>query len=250
MPSVEEIESVWDVPEAPVEPTQPIVEDCDDAKHYRQLKAQYDLDKTAYDEEARNYARKLEVLLWWTDKYCPGVVQLAFWGTDHRPYYLMTDLKLVPGDPSREPKMLVTSTSEAFAMTLFKNCRNRWINNYEWKATHKDCDSDPPKWDKDDESTHKYYSLWSSSRTGSAEGQGWSVEAFDYMAERGAAIRQARINDQANGNRVGLLAKALIREENNIGEDGLPNNSRKRAARAVRETAPVRKSIRITIVDE
>ena len=32
------------------------------------------------------------------------------------------DLAFVSGDPSREKKMLVTSTSEVFGMTIHKNC--------------------------------------------------------------------------------------------------------------------------------
>ena len=250
LPTVEEIEDVWNVPDVPQEPVQPMVDDYEVTDEYREAKAKYDTEKAEYDTLTAQCARKLEVLLWWTDNYLPGVVGLQFWGSELRPHHLMTDLKLVPGDTSKEEKMLVTSTSEAFAMTLYKNCRTKWINTYEWKATHKACDSEPPKWDRDDESTHKYHSIWSNSRTGSAEGAGWNSDAVEYVAECGASIRESRSQDKANDYKIGKLAMALIKEENNIGEDGKKIRGRKRAARPVRETAPARKSIKITIVDE
>ena len=70
------------------------------------------------------------------------------------------------------------------------------------------------------------------------------------MAECGASIRESRNQDKDNNYKIGKLTMALIKEENNIGEDGKKIRGRKRAARPVRETAPARKSIKITIVDE
>ena len=77
---------------------------------------------------------------------------------------------------------------------------------------------------------------------------GWNSKAIECMAECGASIRESRNQDEANDYKIGKLAMALIKEENNIGEDGKKIRDRKRAARPIRETAPARKSVKITIV--
>ena len=43
----------------------------------------------------------------------------------------------VPGDPSGKKKVLVTITSEAFALVIFANCRDKWVADFKLKAGNK-----------------------------------------------------------------------------------------------------------------
>ena len=90
----------------------------------------------------------------------------------------MTDKAEVPGDTSGKKKVLVTITSEAFGLVIFANCRDKWIADFQFKASNKKAKI--PKYNKEDPATHKYQNKWSSSRTGQVQGGGWDNEALQY----------------------------------------------------------------------
>ena len=249
LPSIEEIEQRWDIPDEPEEPEQPNVDDYllgDDAPG----KDKYDEDMNVYgqDMEVYNaayaaYERKVWVLTWFLDKYLPLAVGPEYWGTNQRLNNLLTDKIILPGDKSKKKKCLVTSSSEAFSVMLYKNCRIKWINVCEWKRIHPN--DDPPAYDVKDDETHKYHAIWSNSRTGSRDFSGWSIEALEYYEAKKAEVKQWRADDLANDKYMIKLAQELVKAENQN------NKGKKRAAPVdVEETAPARKIVKICFDEE
>lgn len=251
MPTIEEIESVWDVPEDPDPPgEQPLM---DDYLAKEELKHQYNDDMNAWKAEVAqfkvdqaNYERKVEVLLWFVDKFLPLVVGLECWRADLRRDYLLTDKIIFPGDKSKKEKVLVTSSSEAFGVLVHKNCRTKWLNVHAWKKKHGD-KPNPPDYDPEDETTHKCHAIWSTSRSGSGDGGGWDMQAHECCEAKKAEIVAWRAADNADHKKMVVFANDLIKEAN---QDLVDNRKRAAAAAEVKETAPARKVVKITYSDE
>ena len=146
------------------------------------------------------------------DKYLSMAVRLEYWGPNIRPFHLMTDKTNVDG----KQKVLVTVTSEAFGLLMFANCRDKWLNVFQYKKTAKRKGTKVPQYKKDDPTTHKYKGKWSSSRTGSAVGGGWSSEALVYFEAAKKNISEWRKEEEARGNTTYLLAQRLIKVANKI----------------------------------
>ena len=115
----------------------------------------------------------------------------------------MTDKTNVDG----KQKVLVTVTSEAFGLLMFANCRDKWLNVFQYKKTAKRKGTKVPQYKKDDPTTHKYKGKWSSSCTGSAVGGGWSSEALVYFEAAKKNISEWRKEEEARGNTTYLLAQ-------------------------------------------
>lgn len=241
MPTVEEIEKVWDIT-PPVE-VPDSDDETEDARKQRENSAQQ-----------KKHERSLEVLTWWLDSFMPHAVGLDFWGPDIRCFYFMTDLTLIPGDPSGKQKVYVTVTSEAFAHLLFANCRDKWQATHEYVKAHQKGSKKVrvPAYDKDDATTHVYQNKWSNSRTGQVVGGGWSEEALGYFNKKKQDVLAFR-KDQAEKKDFSAykLAKQLICTANDVKLEGKqgPVNSKKRKA-AQNAEQPAGKKIEIVYIDE
>ena len=231
LPTLEEIEKVWELNppgEAPSDSATPE----EKAKHV---------------EDAAKHEKELELLTWYLDSFLPNAVGLEFWGPNVRPFRLMTDKFDVPGDPSGKKKVLVTITSEAFALVIFANCRDKWVADFKLKAGNKRAKI--PKFNKDDPETHKYQNKWSSSRTGQVQGGGWDYEALQYLNKSIAAIQTWRKAEAERGNDTYKLGQDLIRKAQELTMVGQEPKTKKRKQSAEKAEAEV-VAIDLTILDE
>ena len=231
LPTLEEIEKVWELNppgEAPSDSATPE----EKAKHVK---------------DAAKHEKELELLTWYLDSFLPNAVGLEFWGPNVRPFRLMTDKFDVPGDPSGKKKVLVTITSEAFALVIFANCRDKWVADFKLKAGNKRAKI--PKFNKDDPETHKYQNKWSSSRTGQVQGGGWDYEALQYLNKSIAAIQTWRKAEAERGNATYKLGQDLIRKAQELTMVGQEPKTKKRKQSAEKAEAEV-VAIDLTILDE
>lgn len=236
LPTLEEIENVWNLPEAP-DPLQ------DDATHSSQ-------EIREYKKAEQVYKRAVDVLVWWIDSFMEKAAGLEFWGPTVRPFRLMTDKILVDGDPSGKEKVLVTVTSEAFAHLMFKNHRDKWVADYELKKNNRKAKI--PKYVKEDVSTHKHQNRWSSSRTGQVQCGGWAKEAFDYFEKKKKDVQKFRREEEGRNYSTFLEAQQMIRVANDIKLDETEANGGKKRKRAQVEDAekPVEVVDLVEILDE
>ena len=100
MPTIEELENVWDIPTEPLDPNE-------------ENEGVLPEDVCFMPEHADEYncKRKVYLLTWYLDVWLPMVNGVQWWGPMIRPYKLMTDLTDVRG----EQKVIVTITSEQAA---------------------------------------------------------------------------------------------------------------------------------------
>ncbi len=218
LPTLQEMQGIWDVG---AEPDQ----------------------NSASADDMKAYQFKINRLVWYLDHWLPFVVGSTFWGPLVRPFHLMTDLTKIEGDVSGKEKVRVTVTSEAFALLLFANCREKWLACWKYFAANPGAKK-TPKWNKDDESTHKYHNLWSNSRTGQVEGGGWSVDALEYLNDAIGMISNFRAEDKANGYAKMKFGRDLLKGVHEV-------NSNKRPAEPTNaEDEATAKKVKIIVLDE
>lgn len=229
MPTIAEIESVWDVPLL--------------------------LSDTASEQEKAYFTKKVRILTWWVDDFLEKVVGLEYWGPDKRPFHLMTDkVTLENIDYLGQNKVLVSITSEAFAYVVYKNCRDKWIADFGYiksaGTTKSGKKPTVPKFNKDDPDTHKHQNLWSNSRTGAVAGGGWHEDAMIYLNEMIEKVQKFREVQATDGNELYLMAQNLIKAANEINlTDGQTSDDGKRKA-APKKDDRASKLPKIIVLDE
>lgn len=217
LPTFEEIENVWNIPEPPaaLEEDTTITEDVHKEREIAQKK----------------HDRAVKVLVWWVDRFLQYAVGLDFWGPNIRPFYLMTDKMVVDGDPSGKEKVLVTTTSEAFAHLTYTNCRDKWVVEYKWRKENPK-KKQIPKYKKSDPDTHKFQNKWSNSRTGQVSGGGWLPEALQYFEDKKKKVQEFREMEANRDNVLYKFVQAEICKEHNVklsdGSDSSSSGSKKR----------------------
>ena len=192
LPTCDKIENVWDLPE---------------------------VTDASSEEDKAKYAKKVDILTWYLDIFLPKGVGLEYWGDNIRPFNLMTDTALVDGDLSGKKKVLVTVTSEAFAILVYHNCRDKWLADFEYKKKHGK-KATVPKYNKDDPTTFAHVNKWSNCCSGSAVGGGWHNDALNKFNALKDQIRKFRDNEAANGHKKMEYGKSLIMAANNINLNG------------------------------
>lgn len=84
-------------------------------------------------EKTENHKDK-KILLWYQDRWLPVAVGLEYWDDKNRHYDLPTDkVKLRDGNDW----VLSTSTSEAFGLMVYDNCRDKWEEIFKLKHENK-----------------------------------------------------------------------------------------------------------------
>ena len=141
-----------------------------------------------------------------------------------------------------DPKTLTngTVTSEAFAVLLFANCRDKWVADYEF--IEKNPKASIPQHDKTNPETWKHQNKWSSSRTGQVIGGGWATEGLNYFNDMVTAVGQTREKEQLEGFTKYKLIQDMIRVAHSVKlDEPAPNNGknkRKRGDDSAAEQAP------------
>lgn len=111
--------------------------------------------------------------LWYVDVWLPAVADYTCYNPDIRWYQKMYEPITVKGDQYAA----VSIQSESFGWLLYENCYEKWLHIVPQKA--KDRKWKAPKYNKDDEDTHKYHLCkWSDCRTGQVKGGGWKPGAY------------------------------------------------------------------------
>lgn len=241
MPTVKEIEEVWDIPPSPKIPANETPEQAEARKN---------------TPEQQKYDRKVAVLLWWLDEFLPHAVGLEFWGPDVRCFHLITDKAIIDGDPSGVPKVYVTVTSEAFAHVLFANCRDNWTAQAKFaknnKGTKKSRKVKAPQYKHDDPTTHVYRNKWSNSRTGQVAGGGWDEGAFEYLAKMQQKIQKLRKAQQSEGNKLFQFGLTLMKVTHDLELDSTkdPTKGKNKRKAAGDSEQPAKKQPQIIYIDE
>jgi hypothetical protein len=177
-----EIENVWNLREPP-KTSEGDKPESEEAKQAR-----------CNSPEQKKYDRGVEILVWWMDSFMPMAAGLECWGPNICPFHKMTDKQFIEGDVSGKEKVLVTTTSEAFAYLLSANCRDKWMADYASLQKHKkNKKATVPHYKKTDPETFKHQNKWSNANTGNVPGGGWHLQAFNYFntqMKKGQAFRE------------------------------------------------------------
>ena len=240
MPTVEEVENAWEIPQGPKIPE-------------NETEEQMDARKTS--PEQRLYDRKLAILVWWLDDFLPHAVGLEFWGPDIRCFHKLVDKALIEGDPSGKPKVYVTVTSEAFAHVLYANCRDNWMAQAQFVQDRKKKGGKKPKaptYKLDDPTTHKYRNKWSNGQTGQVMGGGWDEGAFEYLKKMQKKLQTFRVEQASKGDEVFKFALTLMKITHDIelDQNKEPANAKKRKGSSQSEMPAAKKQPEIIYIDE
>ena len=238
MPTVEEIETVWDLPEGPTPPLRggPI--------------ADFEEAMLNYKADLELYKKKEKLLAWYATDYLSMAVGVETWGNTQKCTKLLTDKALLQEDPSGKEKVLVPVTSEAFAQLMYKNCREKWMAVWQYRKVH-GRKAKVPKYSKTDQTTHKYDGLWSNPRSGQVEGGGWHMDGLQYLMDRMEAVAAVRAADKANDYAKMKHVRSLIQanmEWKPAANDG--KRSASQASNAAVEGAVVSKRVKMVVLDE
>ena len=223
MPSIEEVEQIWDIPSIP----QGTPETPELKKHCQ---------------------RKEELLIWCLDHFLVPVAGPDFWGPDIRYNNTLVAKGHLKNDNSGVQKVYVSTTSEAFGQLVFKNCRDKWICDF--KFMEENPNAKIPRYHKDKSETHQFKNRWSTSKTGQVQGGGWHKDAFLHLNERINALSSLRKDQRENhDNDLFEFGRQLIRKANNIGVDGAQPATKKRKTPAAPQT-PAPDVVELVFLDE
>lgn len=160
----------------------------------------------------------------------------------------MTDLEEVEGDPSGKKKVLVTVTSEAFALLLWANSRDKWLADFKLKAGNKKAKI--PKYNKDDQDTWKHQNKWSNSRTGQIQGGGWAKEALVFFNTTIQNISKWRKDQQKDGYQAYKYGRELIKAAEGVVLEASASKGSKKRKKSPSDTPETATEIPITFLDE
>ena len=237
LPTVEDIETIWELPEKPTEPVPGNNE------------ADFEAAMANYKVDFEFFNKKMKLLTWCATDYLSMAVGVETWGLTQKCTKLLTDKVKLEDDNSGKEKVLVTVTSEAFGQVMFKNCRKKWLAVWKYKKAH-GAKAKVPKYDKDDITTHDYEGLWSNPRSGQVEGGGWNMDGLQCLMDRMQAISAVRAADQENGYAKMIIARTLIQGAVKWKPENGGKRSATQANNAEVEGAVVKKRIKMVVLDE
>ena len=238
--TVEDIETIWDIPDKPTEP----VQGGDDANYAEAM--------TDYTNDLAVYKKKVGLLQWYATDFLPMSAGVETWGPVQKCTKLLTDKVMLEDNNSGKAKVLVPVTSEAFGQVMFKNCRKKCLAIWNWRKTH-GAKKAVPKCAKDDPSTHVWNGLWSNTKgsEGRVEGTTWHQDGLEYLNERIEAISAIRAKEADNGYDRMKLARTYIQEAMGVEPE---TRGRTRTAAEVNnaavEGAVLQKRVKLTVLDE
>ena len=122
LPTVEQIENIWNLP---LEPEDVFLDDFEDQEACKAAKDEYNVELTKCEEAHKLFA-------WYVCDWMPMAVGIDFWGPSIKSKYLMVDKFKVPMDNSGKDGVCVTMTSKAFGQLMHKNCCEKWQACHNW----------------------------------------------------------------------------------------------------------------------
>ena len=238
LPTVEEFENVWDLPMEP----EPVCLD-----NFEGDEAGYRAALDEYNVELSIHKKKHALFAWYLDAWLPMAAGVDVWSPKIKSNHIMVDKFMVPMDVSGKERVYVTVTTEAFGQVMFQNCRAKWIAVWTYKKDHGQ-KANPPKYSKDDLTTHVYEPLWSNSKV---KGGGWHSDGLEYLNERIAAVSAIREEEASNGYDRMKLGLTYIQKANGVPEARADRTrTAAEANNAAVEGAVLNKRVKLTILDE
>ena len=181
-----------------------------------------ELAEDASEDNKKKRERKLKVLIWYLDEYMPKMASVTYWGPTIRPYKLMTDKMKIEGHTG----VLVTSSTEAFALLQYENSRKKWIEIFKWKDAN-GWRKTAPQYSSKKPETAPFKSKWSEAKNG--QGSGWDPIALATFNQRQDAIKEWRAKDKAEDYKRMKDCQSLIKAANEIKADQTePSRKRRR----------------------
>ncbi len=177
------------------------------------------------------------ICLWYFDRYLPIPAKKDFFGEDIRYYNLYTDKMNVNG----KQKVSVTVASEAFGLTVLKNCHEKWNNIF--KLKEKDPKAKIPS-KKEDKNYSDYAGEWTEPKSGKVPFGGWATGALEYFSEMEDKLIKLREDDAANDHKKAKYYKEIMRAAHGIDEPK-PSAKKRRGKQILPSTqAPKEKKVR------
>ena len=192
---------------------------------------------------------RTDFIVWYWCNFLPAAAGVEFYPKDLVNYRLpIQPLKMVPGFEKTQIKgPMLTVSCEAFGLVLVRNCWDKWVEIVPQKA--KDDKWPIPKFNKDDEDSHKYHkTLWSDGRNGQKKGQGWTPEGYEALNAQMDTLQKFRAQQkQARWAQLKAVLR-LVRTANKIPDEEKdpPSKGKKRK----RSTDPLPVYAKITIEEE
>ena len=166
-------------------------------------------------------------LNWFWMHWLPAAGGKQFFNADHKLY----KMHVQPIDG--ETKACISKESEAFGILVCQNCYKKWEAIIPEK--HRNPDFEPPKYNKDDKTTHKYYStLWTVATNGQKEGEGWGPEAYPRLSELIREVKKFRSADKKTGFQRLRACLAYVQSQNGIDVGASEPSKKKRKKQTVK----------------
>ena len=166
-------------------------------------------------------------LNWFWLHWLPAAGGKQFFAADHKFY----KLHVMPIEG--ETKACISKESEAFGILVCLNCYKKWQAIIPEK--NRNPDWEPPKYNKDDQTTHKYYStVWTISTNGQKEGEGWAPQAYTKLTELIRQVKNQRAAEKNVKFRNFLACLAYVQSQNGIEEGATQPSKKKRKKQTVK----------------
>ena len=175
---------------------------------------------------------KMNLLIWYFDWCLPVVAGNQYWGTNRRFYHYPTG-KVKIKDKDR---VLVPVATEAFGLLVLENCREKWINMFQFKEQHGPKATIPTK----GKEAEPFQGRWTNSKVGQVEFGGWHADAYKCYEGLKILLRDFRKHQQEKKEMECFkYAKSLLRNEHNITQQSAEMTKEKRSAKKrKRSTTP------------
>lgn len=194
------------------------------------------------DLEKEENKKIREFIIWYWDRWLPIAAGRAYWDEKHRYYELPTSMMDVAG----EKKVHVTITSEAFALLVYHNNRDKWIAFWEHKKAHGKKAPIPTK----GEAAKAHQAKFTNSKCGQVKFGGWSEEAYEFFEEYKTKLQAERKGDKEAQYTQFRAALKLVRDAKGIEATSPNNKKRRRKPTADEGESPKAKKVTINLLDE
>lgn len=183
-----------------------------------------------------------EFIIWYWDRWLPIAAGRAYWDEKHRYYKMPTNVLEVAG----ERKVHVTITSEAFALLVYHNNREKWIAFWNHKKTHGKKAPIPTKGAE----AQAHQAKFTNSKCGQVKFGGWSEQAYTFFEEYKGKLQAERAGDKEAGYTQFRAALELVRAEKGIEAASPTSKKRRRRKSTGDEGEKTPKKVTINLLDE
>lgn len=168
------------------------------------------------DQDRTNYLTFVHE--WYVREYLPKVALDFAWKEKYHgdgPVSYQTI-----GEKSKDER--VTPSTEAFAVAVYESCHAKWTNAHHWKNDPENKGKRIPRYQKSQEETHQFKTLYSDSEGGVQRWGGWSTEGKSRFYQLCKLIHNNRIDNEGNVRNVDMQVVDKIAQEVNAqeAEDG------------------------------